>query len=407
MENEKLDVIGTGKKVRDIASINMDKEKIKDIFYFKQMQFTKGDNRHDPFAKEDVFIVEKIDEREELAKIFYEVYDKNGELVATIDEGGKVEFSKNFLEKLEKIPELSKQIDFSNGKIDLEDLDKEHSIKEEIDKENEKEEDVENNQGNNTENTEQNKDEKDDEKEENGLDDAKTQDEEVKAIAKNLGINPSEIDAHTEIRDVEFYKMVPEANNFKGFVQIVHLRNGEFKVVGEDIKTGKVKELNSIETSRNPDRVTTIELGNDGQDIKREIIKAELKIKGNDEFSFSAKLEPWEPLEMKKVRRDLNTGEYFTADMYTANDRGITAYTTDEVDEMMQKKSNYDMHDEAENFKEKEEELKEGKDDKIDEKEIEDEEDDEKTIWPRTKNIMAKIRKIYTCKKQVYIFSVR
>ena len=94
---------------------------------------------------------------------------------------------------------------------------------------------------------------------------------------------------------------------------------------------------------------------------------------------------------MKKVRRDLNTGEYFTADMYTANDRGITEYTTDDVDEMMHKKSNKNMHDEAENFRKKEEEVKKGKDDEIDVKEIDDEEEEEKekTIWPRTKNIMA------------------
>ncbi|MBQ9297535.1 MAG: hypothetical protein IJ223_00625 [Clostridia bacterium] len=379
MEKEKLNVTETGKKVKDIAETEMEMEKIKDIFYFKKFELVKGDRNHLSFAKEDVFVVEKLDEREELAKIFYEVYDKNGDLIATIDDSGKVEFSKDYLEKVEKIPELSKQIDFKNGQIDLEELDKEHSIKEELEKENEKER--ENNQEKNSENNEELKEDNKDEKEENELEDAKTLDEEVNIIAKNLGIDPNEIDAHTEIRDIEFYKMVPEANNFKGFVQIVHLKNNEFKVVGEDVKTGKVKELNSIETSKNPDRVTAIELGNDGQDIKREIIKAELKIKGNDEFSFSAKLEPWEPLEMKKVRRDLNTGEYFTADMYTANDRGITAYTTDEVDEMMHKKSNKNMHDEAENFREKEKEVKEGKDDEVDIKEIDDEEEEqEKTI---------------------------
>lgn len=390
MEKKEVNLGETGKKILDIAMEKIDKEKIKDIFYFEKLELVKPDRTHLSFSEENLFIVEKLDEREELAKIFYEIYNKNGDLIGTIDEGGKVEFSKDYLEKLEKVPELSRVIDFNNGEIDIDDFDKEHSIKEEIEKENNKEKEIENNQENNTENSVENKTE---DKDENTLEEAKNQDEEVKTIAKNLGIDPNEIDAHTEIRDVEFYKMVPEANNFKGFVQIVHLKNNEFKVVGEDIKTGKVKELDSIETSKNPDRVTTIELGNDGQDIKREIIKAELKLKGNDEFSFSAKLEPWEPLEMKKVRRDLNTGEYFTADMYTANDRGITPYTTDDVHEIMCKKENMNMHDEAENFRQKEDDVKKGKDDKVNVKEIDDDEEEkeeeEKTIWPRTKNIMA------------------
>ena len=70
-------------------------------------------------ATEDV----QIDDNTELELITYEIYDKNQNLIATVDSEGNVSFSDEYMDKLEKLPpEYYSMLDLSSTKFSLQEM---------------------------------------------------------------------------------------------------------------------------------------------------------------------------------------------------------------------------------------------------------------------------------------------
>lgn len=362
MEEEKIDIKEVAEKIYNISSKKEDNKKIEDIIYYEEYEFLKQDKKYFSFAEKDVFIIEKTESIEGKDVITCEFYNKNGELIANSDEDGNIEFSKEYKEELKKMPkEYYSKIGFDKRKVKMEEIIKEKSVKEKLPKEKDKKE------------TESKKEEKD-----------KTEKEKIKKMEQDLSIKEKDIQSSSEIRDEEFYKLVPEAKNFKGNVSIVYIGStNEFKVLGVDKKTGKYEELKTVLASQAVEQKSSIDLGRDGENVKRESLRAVLKIKGEEEYSFAAKLEPYSPIEFKELRRDLHTGEYISTDMQTYHQYP----TSREVDKMMKKEENYDVRQEVEKFEKIEKKGKEKTDikqiqDKTNEKDKE-EVEKEKTIHDR------------------------
>lgn len=324
MKEEKINIKEVANKIYEISEQKEDNKKIEDIIYYEEYEFLKQDKKHFSFSEKDVFMIKKAEKIEGKDVITYELYNKEGKLLASSDKEGNIEFSEEYKSDLKKIPkEYYSKIGFDERKMKIEDIVKEPSIKKEILKE-KKESEIEE------------KKEKD-----------KTDEEKMQKMERDLSIKEKDIQSSSEIRDKEFYKLVPEAKNFKDHVSIVYIGStNEFKILGVDQKTGKYKELKTVLASQAVEQKSSIDLGREGDNVKRETLKAVLKIKGEEEYSFSAKLEPYSPIKFKELRRDLHTGEYISTDMQTYHQYP----TTKEVDKMMRKEENYDVRQEVEEF---------------------------------------------------------
>lgn len=324
MKEEKINIKEVANKIYEISEQKEDNKKIEDIIYYEEYEFLKQDKKHFSFSEKDVFMIKKAEKIEGKDVITYELYNKEGKLLASSDKEGNIEFSEEYKADLKKIPkEYYSKIGFDERKMKMEDIIKEPSIKKEILKE-KKESKIEE------------KKEKD-----------KTDEEKMQKMERDLSIKEKDIQSSSEIRDEEFYKLVPEAKNFKDNVSIVYIGStNEFKILGVDQKTGKYQELKTVLASQAVEQKSSIDLGREGDNVKRETLKAVLKIKGEEEYSFSAKLEPYSPIEFKELRRDLHTGEYISTDMQTYHQYP----TTKEVDKMMRKEENYDVRQEVEEF---------------------------------------------------------
>lgn len=335
MEKDELDMIKVGKNIYEISSKKNDNKKIEDIIYYKELEFLKSDKKYFSFEEKDIFIIEKSENKDGKKELDYELYNKEGKLIANLDEKLNIEFTKEYKEKLKKMPkEYYDKIGFDKRKMSLEKIVKEKSIDKDLKKEyNDK--------------TKRREEKRQTTKEEHRL----SKEEKTKKMEEDLSIKEKDIKSSSEIRDEEFYRLVPEAKKFKGNVSIVYISStNEFKLLGIDRKTGKYKELKSVLASQAVEQTSSIDLGRNGEKVKRESLKAVLKIKGNEEYSFAAKLEPYNPIEFKELRRDLHTGEYMSTNMQTFHQYP----TTKEVDEMMKKEKNHDIIQEVETFEKKE-----------------------------------------------------
>lgn len=322
-------------------------KKIEDILYYEEFEFLKEEKDYYKFSEKDVFAIVKSEKKDDKDVLLYEIYNKKGERIANCNENGEIEFTDEYKAKLEKMPkEFYDKIGFDKRKMKMDIVEKSQEDKEK--NEEEKEHSLEK-AGIKVEN----KDKK--EEKQKNAEVPEKQEEKIAKMGEDLDVNPDDIRSSSEIKDKEFYKLVPEARtDFKGWVSIVYIGStNEFKVIGQDIKTGKFKQLDTVLPSQAVEQKSTIDIESQGQNVERKSlgnIGGVLKIKGNNEYSFAANIKEFRPIEFKELRREKNTGEYIATEMTTSHQWP----TNREADKIMEKRENEDTIDEVKAYREEE-----------------------------------------------------
>lgn len=323
-------------------------QEIEDIAYYEEFEF-KGSG----LAENDIYIVKlkeskdakSRDNEDQLEKHKYEIYDRENNLIATVDESGKIEFEAEFAENLKNISEehynelTLEDTDFELSKV-LQDTDLDLT-KDEIEKEkaNKKLEDISHATG-------------------------------IKSIEAYSEIdtdktpqfekitNKQELDANVMVTQTEtLADMIPEIKE-KGIVKIgvvyseqLKGQNGRFSFIGID-KDGQIKTIDSLENVEGTTTGQTVTSINsiDGSIVEKEQVAGMVRINGRstangEEEMLSIKQGQYGILEVDYVRADLSKDEkerYFSAPIETSN----IYPTTREVRDFMDKSKNTEIHGE-------------------------------------------------------------
>lgn len=220
---------------------------ISNITYYKEFTFDSAN-----FIDNDIFItkLEKIEGKDK--KELFEIYNKEGELIATVDEKGKMQFVPEYIEKLRQeyvkffqFLKLDNAMFEPSEKINKEDIVLEHEeLKEELEKK--KEEDKAKETDKNQEETEE-------------------QEVQEQEIATKKGIPVNNILIVRE--NSNFYKDHPE---IEGGLIFSRDNNGIVKAEYID-ENGDLQPSKYIQPSNTSIRQETISMGKDGNPIKKEI----------------------------------------------------------------------------------------------------------------------------------------
>ncbi len=325
-------------------------EDIKDIRHIEELQLLESNNEYCGLNENDVFLAKKEEVVDKKKVIIYDIYSKEGELIGRSDEQGNVELTEEYKEKLqEKYKEFYKKLGINKRKAKISQIEKYTEEKTEENEIESKEQVI---------SEEENEVDKKENKKEIEKTDKLQENEQVEKMEQSLGLDPKDIKSSSEIKDLEFYKLVPEAKKYKGNVSIVYIGStNEFMIVGVDRKTGQYKQLETVEASRAAEvgeTNRTIDIGRDGSEVEAKSLKAVMNIKGDKEYSFAAKLEGINPIELKELRRDPHSGEYISADLETSHQYPVN----EKVADMMDKDKNVDVRDEVDRYNK---EVSEGK----------------------------------------------
>ena len=365
-------------KIKDKLNENKD---AKSVEYYKELEFLKEDKQHYEFKVEDLFVVEKTVKKEGKEETAYEIYNKKGERIATADEQGNIEFTEQYKGKLEKMPkELYDKIGFDKRNAKVKELEKKKEEKE-YEKNKDTKDDKKEEKDKDTEADKESEDEKDNKDEQKEEEVPENEEEKREKMEEDLGIDEKDIQSSSEIKDERFYQLVPEARDCKGYVSIVYIGSkNEFQIIGVNLQTNKYEPLQTVTASQAVEQNSSIDVGRDGKNVERKSLKAVLTIKGEAEYSFAAKLENMDPIELKELRKDFNTGEYISSDLETTHQYPVT----EEIEQFRNEAENPDIIEEVRKFKKKEEavngdivtNIKEIKDD--DQKTLDDKEQERK-----------------------------
>ena len=178
-----------------------------------------------------------------------------------------------------------------------------------------------------------------------------------KEVEQDLGLKEGDIESCTKITDKRFYDKVPEARGYDGFAMLAYSKSrNEFIIVGRD--NGKIVEAQTV-TAGNGTMKTSVDLDNDGKEVKTEAIGAIMNIKGNNEYDFAVNLEPEAGLiEFQELRWDSVNRQYMSSDLETRGN--INQKTTKEVDDMMKNTTNDNITDEVNKYNKVKENGKDG-----------------------------------------------
>lgn len=330
-------------------------QEIDNIGYYKDFNF-KGSG----LAINDAYIVKlkdsekekksdgkpkSLEDEDQKEKMAYEIYDKDGKLVATVNEAGEITFDEEFIEELKQINEkYFNTLELDKAEFELpEELSKDDLVLtgEELAEEHQTK-------------------------------------KEIEAISKEIGsdeINSyasieadatpqfdkisgkQEIDPNAKVTQTEtLADMIPEIKQ-KGIekVKVVYSdhskgQNGRFSFVGIDNK-GQIQTIDSLESigGSNGQTVTSIN-SRDGDEVEEEQVTGLMRIKGRantngQEELLSLRVGQYGTIEVDYVRADLSKDKnerYLSAPIETKNQRP----TTREVREMMDKSKNTEIKDE-------------------------------------------------------------
>ena len=330
-------------------------QEVDNIGYYKDFEF-KGSG----LAINDAYIVKLKDtegkpkskeDEEGKEKIAYEVYDKDNNLIATVDESGQVEFEQEFLEELEKVnKEYYDTLTLDEAEFELpEELGKDDLVL-----------------------TGQELDEK-------------QASEELDEISETIGskdiesystmkvdqtpkfdriVNKQEIDPNARVTQTEtLADMIPEIKE-KGIVKVGVVfsdhskgQSGRFSFIGLD-KDGNIHNIDSLENTQGTTTGQTVTSINsrDGSVVEEEQVAGMVRINGRNrangqEEMLSVRVGQYGILEVDYVRADLSKDKderYLSAPIETSNQRP----TTREVREMMDKTRNTEIDDELDKSEE-------------------------------------------------------
>lgn len=102
-----------------------DKSQISNITYYKELAFDSA-----RFIENDVFVTKLNRENgKKGVEEVYEIYNKDGDLVATVDKAGKIHFSPEYIEKLrQEYQEYFEMLNLDNAVLELPEEIKERNI---------------------------------------------------------------------------------------------------------------------------------------------------------------------------------------------------------------------------------------------------------------------------------------
>lgn len=325
-------------------------QEIDNIGYYKEFEFENSG-----LEVKDIFIVKlKKEEKkskksreneDQQEKQLYEIYDKDNNLIATVDEMGKIQFQPEFLQSLKEISEeYYNTLTLDDVEMEFpEELEQDDLIltKEEI---------------------------------EEKADNKKLEDISKIIESKNINsysemkvdqtpkfeklTNKQEIDSDVRVTQTEtLADMIPEIKE-KGIVKIgviysnrTNNQNGRFSFVGID-KNGQIHTIDSLENVEGTTTGQTVTSINsrDGSAVEEEQVAGMVKINGrsnsnNEEEMLSIRQGQYGILEVDYVRADLSRDKserYMSAPIETDN----IYPTTREVRDFMDKSKNVNMNDE-------------------------------------------------------------
>lgn len=236
---------------------------ISNITYYKELAFDSA-----RFIENDVFVTKLNRENgKKGAEEVYEIYNKDGDLVATVDKAGKIHFSPEYIEKLrQEYQEYFEMLNLDNAVLELPEEIKERNITlqpEELEKEKKKEKQDEKGKED-EEKTEEEKEKAEEEEEEAEEEEEKTEDQEQKAIAKKKGIPENNV---LIVRDnSNFYKDHPEVER-----NLIFSRDKDGLVKAEYIdENGELQPSKYIMPSTTGIRQETVSIGSDGNPVTKE-----------------------------------------------------------------------------------------------------------------------------------------
>lgn len=237
-----------------------DKSQISNITYYKELAFDSA-----RFIENDVFVTKLNRENgKKGVEEVYEIYNKDGDLVATVDKAGKIHFSPEYIEKLrQEYQEYFEMLNLDNAVLELPEEIKERNItlqpeelEKEIQKKKEKGKEDE-------EKAEEEEEEQEQEQEQEKLD-PQEENQEQKAIAKKKGIPENNV---LIVRDnSNFYKDHPEVER-----NLIFSRDKDGLVKAEYIdENGELQPSKYIMPSTTGIRQETVSIGSDGNPVTKE-----------------------------------------------------------------------------------------------------------------------------------------
>lgn len=348
----KQEVITNMIKLNEVISkkLKNTNKTIENIGYYKDFEF-----KNSGLALEDSYIVKlkdiktkketpkNRDNEGEKEKVEYEIYDKDNNLVATVDENGIIRFEPEFIDVLEQVNEqYFDTLSLDEAEFELpEELQKDDIVlsKSEIEAEALK---IENSKNTEKENTQ-------------------TQNLDKNQKTQTLQNNKSykqEIDPYAKVTQTEtLADMIPEIKQ-KGYEKIVvdysdHSKgqNGRFTFKGID-KNGMAHPLESLENTQGTTTGQTVTSINsrDGSVVEEEQVAGLVRINGRSSMNgqeemLSLKTGPYGTIEVDYVRAELGKDKkerYISAPIETRNQKS----TTREVRDFMDKHKNTEIDDE-------------------------------------------------------------
>lgn len=229
---------------------------ILNITYYKELAFDSA-----RFIENDVFVTKLNRENgKKGAEEVYEIYNKDGDLVATVDKAGKIHFSPEYIEKLrQEYQEYFEMLNLDNSVLELPEEIKERNITlqpEELEKEIQKKKEK-------GKEDEEKAEEEEEEQEQEKLD-PQEENQEQKAIAKKKGIPENNV---LIVRDnSNFYKDHPEVER-----DLIFSRDKDGLVKAEYIdENGELQPSKYIMPSTTGIRQETVSIGSDGNPVTKE-----------------------------------------------------------------------------------------------------------------------------------------
>lgn len=318
----------------------LDRQNVKAFYEFDTFEFMQPDENGLGLSENNIVVAEKemLDKDGKTITVFE--FFKDGQSIAITNEKGEIIFSDQYKELLKtEFKEYYKQINLDKrlpSVITKEDIEKKLEL-EEKQGETEKE---------------------DNEKEEKGENKEEEKDKiDPKEVEQDLGLKEGDIESCTKITDKRFYDKVPEARGYDGFAMLAYSKSrNEFIIVGRD--NGKIVEAQTVTPGKGTMK-TSVDLDNDGKEVKTEAIGAIMNIKGNNEYDFAVNLEPEAGLiEFQELRWDSVNRQYMSSDLETRGN--INQKTTKEVDDMMKNTTNDNITDEVNKYNKVKENGKDG-----------------------------------------------
>lgn len=332
-DNKRQEILEKMLEIAELVQIDKNEEtKITDINYYKDFNF-KGSN----LAENDIFVV-KIENADKNINT-YEIYSgKTNNLIATVDEQGKIHFMPEYIESLKEInPQLAQM-------LNLEDLDFE--LPQELQPEDmtlsteERTKILSDNKEKTKEKGQKNKQENKKELQKN------PEDEKREEIAKFKNIPPNNVLVIKE--NSNLYKDHPELEENLYFYRD---NNGVVKAEYIDEK-GEPKPSRYFEPSTTSLREETISLGDDGNPVTREVPYQVMRTRNLNsvdkdirDIRISVNIDSYGYLELQEARQGKN-GEWLSHDIEVKG-RDYNSYAVNQTTSIKTRKADPDKQTEA------------------------------------------------------------